>query len=167
MFSSASLGYLPCHPTSVYLYFCRTFCLLPGLSVSVDAESGSREFSEVWPAITRRHSIFKPISTLRNSRVYEMWCLAVPISTLHQQADPFIQNDVNSVSVRFLNLIYSSLHFGQDRSSRNIHSCLTFSVCFSLCNDNKRNSSLNGENVNWCVETDYTKGALWRCLSSV
>lgn len=42
-----------------------------------------------WHACITFH--FKPISTLRNSRVYEVWCLAVPVSSLVQQAASFIQ----------------------------------------------------------------------------
>lgn len=34
---------------------------------------------------------FKPISTWRNSRTYEMWCLAVAVPMLVQQAASFIQ----------------------------------------------------------------------------
>ena len=53
--------------------------LLPRLGLSVHAEVA---------CITFR---LKPLSTLRNSGVYEMWWWAVPVSTMVQQTAPFIQ----------------------------------------------------------------------------
>lgn len=59
---------------------------------------------------------FKPISTWRNSRVYEMWCLAVPVSTPVQQAASFIQI-IWIVLQSGWSLIYSSQH--SERGKKN------------------------------------------------